>query len=79
MKRKTIGIFLLVAAALLLAFPVRMTCGHPSYSCVTAPDTTGTYYTYYEIEPLGITALEALIGTNLRVAYWSGSEGHPLK
>lgn len=79
MRRKAIGIFLLVVVALLLAFPVRMPCGHLFYACATAPDATNTYYTYYEIEPLGITVLETLIGTNLQIAYWSGSEGHSLK
>ena len=79
MRRKTVGIFLLVVVALLLAFPLHIGCGHLLYACVTAPDDTGTFYTYYEIEPLGITVVETLIGTNLGIAYWSGREGHSLK
>jgi hypothetical protein len=68
----------LLFLALVLAFPVPMPCGHVFYSCATAPDPDGTYYTSYEVEPLGITLVETLIGTNLQVYYWSGSAAHSL-
>lgn len=68
----------LLVLALLLAIPIPMTCGHLFYGCASAPDPAGIYRTYYEIEPLGITMLETLIGTNLYIYYWSGYEEHAL-
>ncbi len=68
----------LVVLILILALPVPMPCGHVFYSCATAPDPDGTYYTSYEVEPLGITLLETMIGTNLQLYYWSGSVAHSL-
>ncbi|MBI3162089.1 MAG: hypothetical protein HYZ23_06250 [Chloroflexi bacterium] len=63
-------------AALILLLPMRVTCGNMFYGCATAPDTDGYYYTYYEVEPLGITLVESLIQTNLRVYYWRGKDAH---
>ena len=67
-------ILLLILFALVL--PVHMTCGHLFYGCATAPDPSGYYYTYYEVEPLGITLFETIIQTNLRIYYWSGRDTH---
>jgi hypothetical protein len=69
---------ILLILALMLAVPIQMQCGHLYYSCATAPDPGGTYRTYYEVEPLGITLIETLIGTNLQIYYWSGHEEHSI-
>lgn len=78
MTRKTKG-FIVVLALALLALPVQMQCGHLLYGCATAPNPGGMYYTYYEVEPLGVTLIETLIGTNLHIYYWSGQEGHSIQ
>ena len=72
-KRKKI---LLWAAALILLLPVHMQCGQILYGCATAPDNSGYYYTSYEVEPLGVTLVETLIGSNLRIYYWRGKDAH---
>lgn len=66
----------LICAVAFLLLPVRMQCGHLFYGCATAPDGSGTYYTSYEVEPLGITLVETLIGVNLRIYYWRGEDAH---
>ncbi|HMU91783.1 MAG TPA: hypothetical protein PLD33_04855 [Anaerolineales bacterium] len=67
---------ILIVAVILALIPVPMTCGHMFYGCATGPDMSGNYYTYYEVEPLGITLIETLIMTNLKIYYWSGKEAH---
>ncbi len=76
MTRKRILILLGILLVLVLAIPIRMPCGHLNYTCATAPDQGGVYYTYYEIEPLGITLLETAIGSNLQIYYSSGQDAH---
>ena len=71
--KKRIVIF---CVALLLAMPLHVTCGNLFYACATAPDESGNYYTYYEIQPLGITLLEVIVQTNLPIYYTSGQEAH---
>jgi hypothetical protein len=68
----------LVILAIALAVPIPMQCGHLYYGCATAPDPGGTYYTYYEIEPLGVTLVETLTRMNLQVYYWAGRETHSI-
>ena len=75
MKNKKKRIILLIVL-LILAIPLRVQCGHLFYGCATAPDASGYYYTYYEVEPLGITLVETVIQTNLRIYYWSGEQAH---
>jgi hypothetical protein len=74
-RPKKIALFLLMLA---LAVPIPMQCGHQMYGCATAPDPSGTYYTYYEIEPLGVTLVETFIGMNLQIYYWAGREAHSI-
>lgn len=71
------GLGLCLCSGLLL--PVPMTCGHQFYTCTPAPDANGTIRRYYEVEPLGITLLETLLGDNLRIYYTSGYEVEQVK
>ena len=70
---------ILVVIALILLLPLHIPCGNLYYDCGTAPDPSGTYYTYYELEPLGITVIESFIQKNLHIYYWSGNDAHPIK
>ena len=77
MTRKRVLILLgVLVLVIVLALTVRTPCGQIHYSCATAPDQGGVYYTYYEVEPLGITLLETAIGTNLGIYYSSGQDAH---
>jgi len=75
-RRYKIIWIILIAVLLILAIPVRVECGVTGYACATAPDSSGTYYTYYEIKPLGITAIETVIHQDLGLYYSSGNQAH---
>lgn len=70
-RRKTIFILL----ALLALLPVKIQCGQIFSGCAY-PGPDNQYYTSYEVEPLGITLIETLTGTNLRIYYWRGEDAH---
>ena len=69
----------LIVVFLILAIPVRVECGVIGYACATGPDPSGTYYTYYEIKPLGITAIETIIHQDLGLYYSSGNQAHSVQ
>ena len=64
------------AIILILLLPTYVPCGHVFYSCATAPDDTGYYYTFYEVEPLAITIIETVVVDNFRFYYWRGKDAH---
>jgi len=66
-----IGIVLVIGV---LALPVKQTCGHPSYTCATAPDAQGYVHYYYEEKPLGVSLIENLTGANISFHYTSGTD-----
>ena len=70
--------FILIGLILILAIPIQMQCGNLFYGCATAPGPDGIYYTYYEVEPLGITLIETLTRVNLYIYYWSGEQAHSI-
>lgn len=72
-KLLSIVIGILFLAALL--FPVKTTCGVTGATCAMPPieGEEGAQY-YYEVEPLGLLLIEALIRTNLFIYYSSGIE-----
>jgi hypothetical protein len=62
-----------------LFFPVKIPCGKIGYTCLPAPDPNGFVSVYYEVEPLGITVIETVLGTNLRVAYSKGYDRRKIR
>ncbi len=70
-KRKVLlGLFsLLVLVGL---FPVSVTCGAPTATCMPAPDPQGYVSVYYEVEPLVVALLETVLPVNLPLKYHSG-------
>ncbi|MCL4529446.1 MAG: hypothetical protein M1282_08540 [Chloroflexi bacterium] len=78
-RRYKIILIVLIAMLLILAIPVRVECGVIGYACATGPDPSGTYYTYYEIKPLGITAIETIIHQDLGLYYSSGNQAHSVQ
>ena len=69
----------LCCLAAALFFPVKITCGKIGYTCMPAPDANGYVSVYYEVEPLGITLLETVLGTNLRIAYSKGYDRYKIR
>jgi hypothetical protein len=69
------GIAVAVVAVIgLLALPVEQRCGHPNYTCATAPDTHGYIDYYYEVKPLAVAVIESLTGAEISFHYSSGTE-----
>ena len=58
-----------------LALPVKQSCGAPARKCATTLDRDGNLRYYYEIEPLGVVIIEHLLGSNISIYYTSGVEG----
>lgn len=73
---RRVGAALLVAVLLV---PVKVTCYALGASCVTAPDASGTYYTGYDIEPLTIVLIEAVVQVDLPLRYFRGSDATKLQ
>ena len=69
----------LCCLAATLLFPVKITCGKIGYTCMPALNANGYVSVYYEVEPLGITVLETVIGTNLRIAYSKGYDRRKIR
>jgi len=62
-----------------LFFPVKIPCGKIGYTCLRAPNSQGFVSRYYEVEPLGVTVIETVLGTNLRIAYSTGYDEYKLR
>ena len=68
---------MLIAFVVLFLLPVKTQCGQIFSGCAY-PGPDNEYYTYYEVEPLGVTFIETLTSTNLRIYYWRGEDTHSL-
>ena len=68
-----VGIAILLVIAV-LAIPTKQRCGAPGLSCATTVDAKGDVHYYYEVEPLGVYALEIVTGTNISLCYKSGED-----
>jgi hypothetical protein len=69
-----VGVAVAVLVVGLLAFPVKQRCGHPHYSCATAPDAQANVHYYYETKPLGVSLFETLTGADISFHYSSGTD-----
>ena len=63
---------ILALALIVILFPLKTQCGQVNYTCMPAPDPNGVAQLYYEVEPLGLSLIETLVGSNWRLYYWSG-------
>lgn len=78
MKKKT-RLVLLILCLCAFLFPALIQCGSPGAVCATAPDEQGYYYTFYEIEPLGIALIEGILRLPLPIYYYRGEVAHSIQ
>lgn len=73
-KKIVVIICVLLVSCCCLA-PVPVACGAPGRTCRTGPGPLQTSHIYYDLEPLSILAIEAVLQVDLPIYYfkWESS------
>jgi hypothetical protein len=70
-RRRPRWVRVLIGLAIVgVLMPVRVNCGHVFYACA-ALGLSGRATYYFEVEPLGVTVVETLLGFNMGLYYYA--------
>lgn len=76
-KNITMVIYIIIAVVVL--FPIKVSCGRVGASCTTAPDTAGYVHRIYKIKPLVGVLLESVSKINFPVSYYTSYESQKVR
>ena len=65
-------IMIVMVILAVLLWPIKVHCGAPLYTCLTAPDERGYSEVSYVYEPLAVYGLERVFSTDISLEYYRG-------